>query len=245
MKKRILALIMLLAFCAAAAAPVFAASEGAMPLLIDDADLLGNFDEQDLLKRLNEVSQEYEVDVAIVTVDSIGRQEPQDAAKSLYHRYGFGPDGVILLVSMEYRDVAVYTRGVGYDAISDRDAEDIIEKISGYLSDGSYAKAFDTYVTECQRYINSEVNFNVVINLVIALAVGSVVAVIVILILRGQLRSVRYKAAASEYLKPGSMNVTQSQDLYLYRTVDRRPKPKSSSSSGGRGSRQGGASGKF
>jgi uncharacterized protein len=76
--------------------------------------------------------------------------------------------------------------------------------------------------------------------------VGLIVALIVILILRGQLKSVRYRAAASDYIKPGSMKVTVSRDMFLYRTVSRRPRPKSNSSSGfSGGSRGSRGSGRF
>jgi len=47
--------------------------------------------------------------------------------------------------------------------------------------------------------------------------------------MKGQLKSVRFKSAASDYTKAGSMNVTESRDLFLYRTVSRREKPRENS----------------
>ena len=85
-------------------------------------------------------------------------------------------------------------------------------------------------------------------NIVIALIVGAVVGLIVVSTMKSKLKTVRPRREAHEYTRPGSMNVTVSRDLYLYRTVTRRPKPKDSGSSGGRsggGSRSGGRGGSF
>jgi uncharacterized membrane protein YgcG len=64
--------------------------------------------------------------------------------------------------------------------------------------------------------------------------------------MKGQLKSVRMQNQANNYLKAGSMHLTASHDLYLYRHVSRTPRQTNSSSSGSRGggSRSGGG-GKF
>ena len=62
--------------------------------------------------------------------------------------------------------------------------------------------------------------------ILIALGVGLLVALIVTLIMKGQLKSVRFQRAASSYIRSGSFHLTQSYDLFLYRNVTRTPKPK-------------------
>ena len=81
--------------------------------------------------------------------------------------------------------------------------------------------------------------------LVFSVLIGLVVALIVTGIMRGKLKTVRPKYVASDYVRPGSMNVRVRRDLYLYRTVSRRPKPKSSGSGGSSGSRRSGGGGSF
>ena len=76
-----------------------------------------------------------------------------------------------------------------------------------------------------------------------AMIIGLVIALIVTGIMRSKLKSVRHKVAASDYVRPGSMHVTVRRDFYLYRTVSRRPKPKSSG--GSSGSRRSGGGGSF
>lgn len=80
--------------------------------------------------------------------------------------------------------------------------------------------------------------------LLIALGIGLLVALIVTLIMKGQLRSVRFKHSASDYVRSGSLRLTQSHDLYLYRNVTRTPRPKNNSSHGPHGG-HGGRGGRF
>ena len=74
--------------------------------------------------------------------------------------------------------------------------------------------------------------FNFVKNLGICFVIGLVIALIVTGIMRGQLKSVRAQSGASDYVKPGSLNVTQRQDLFLYRQIRRIEKPRNNDGPG-------------
>ena len=93
------------------AAPVFAAPSR----LVDDADLLSTTEEEIIAAKLDEVSQKWSMDVVIVTVDSIGDAAPNAYADDYYdyNGYGFGAnhDGILLLISMEERDLTISTTG--------------------------------------------------------------------------------------------------------------------------------------
>lgn len=78
------------------------------------------------------------------------------------------------------------------------------------------------------------------------------IALIVTGVMRGKLKSVRFQPKADDYLKEGSMQLTENRDLFLYSHLDRRAKPKDNGSSGGSsthvsssGSTHGGGGGKF
>lgn len=67
-----------------------------------------------------------------------------------------------------------------------------------------------------------------------------------------KLKSVRLQPAAGSYVKKNSMQITQSRDLFLYKTLGRTEKPKSEDRSGGSsthssssGKTHGGGGGKF
>jgi uncharacterized protein len=86
--------------------------------------------------------------------------------------------------------------------------------------------------------------------LVIAVAAGFIIGKIYAGKLKGELTSVRRQNAAVGYVREGSLNVTNSNEFFLYKNVSRTAKP--TSSSGGSsthksssGASHGGGGGKF
>lgn len=236
MKKRILLLLSMLLMCFSFSITVFAAQD--TQRLFDDADLLTNSEERKLTKQLDRVSEEYEVDILILTIDSIEPYSADQFIEFFYDEnncgYGENRDGVLLMVAMNEREYRILSNGIGADAISSADIEDIGDSVAYYLSDGEYAEAFDCFIDECEYQINGEINgfpFEFMKNLLISLGIGLVVAFITIAVLTGQLKSVRKQVGATEYTKPGSMQLTRSSDLYLYRTINRVKKESDSSRS--------------
>lgn len=239
--------------------------------MVDMADLLSDSEEKELQNQLDEISERQKVDVVVVTVDSLGSKSPMDYADDFYdyNGYGFGnkKDGILLLLSMEERDWHITTTGFGITAITDAGLDYISDEFVSYLSDGEYADGFKVYAELCDEFITQaktgkpyDVNnmpkepFKLFPKIIIALGIGFAVAFVVTMMMKGQLKSVRRQAAADSYVKQGSMVITDSRDLYLYRNVTRTARPKDSSSSGGggssthsssSGSSHGGGGGKF
>lgn len=237
--------------------------------VVDMADLLDNSEEAALLSMLDEISIRQELDVVVVTVNTLDGKTPMDYADDFYdyNGYGFGEnrDGVLLLVSMEDRDRWISTSGYGITVFTDAGIEYISEKFLPDLSDGNYADAFTTYAELCDEFITQartgepyDTNnlpkepFNVFTSLLISLVVGILVSLIVTGKMKGKLKTVRMQPAAEEYVRNGSMLVTESSDLFLYSHVDRRAKSKDDDSGGGSsthtsssGSSHGGGGGKF
>lgn len=267
MKKKIFTLIFTFLLCITAAIPAFAA--GYMPRLVDNADLLTDSEESTLLSKLDEISERQQMDIVVVTVYSLDGKSPQDYADDFYdyNGYGFGAekDGVLLLVSMEDRDWYITTTGFGITAITDAGLEYISDKFLSYLSDGDYADAFETYAQLCDEFITQaktgnpydvgnmpQEPFNFAFNIFVAFVIGLVAAIVITNIMKGKLKTVHFMSSAGNYVKAGSMNVTDSRDMFLYTHIDRREKPKESSSGGGSsthtsssGTTHGGGGGKF
>ncbi len=223
-----------------------------MPRLYDGADLLSAGEEAELLARLDSISEAYGMDVAVVTVMSTEGKSPMDFADD-YYDANFGDDGILLLVSMEYRDWWISTAGQCISIFDDYRIESIGENAAGYLSQGDNFDAFDAFADDCDYYINGEVNgypFAFGQALLISLGVGLVAALIVTGKLKGELKTVRAATAAADYVKAGSLNITGSNDFFLYRNV-RRVAKQTSSSGGSRthtsssGRSHGGGGGKF
>ena len=264
--KSILSVLFALLLCLTAAVPVFAESE--LPRIVDDADLLTDYEESTLLTKLDDISERQQADIVVVTVDTLDGYSPMEFADDFYdyNGYGFGEnrDGVLLLVSMESRDWWISTCGYGITAITDAGIDYISDSFLPGLSDGDYAKAFTLYADLCDAFFTQagtgqpydtghmpKQPFDILMNLIIAAAVGFVVAKVVTGIMKGKLKTVRFQAGAGSYVKAGSMNVTESRDLFLFSNVTRSARPKESSSGGSSthtsssGSSHGGGGGKF
>ena len=69
MKKRIIALLFAVFLCVSAISPVFAASDS--PRVVDNADLLDETEEVELINKLDEISERQQLDVVVLTVQSM------------------------------------------------------------------------------------------------------------------------------------------------------------------------------
>ena len=235
------------------ALPLTTVAEHAPKYFSDEAKLLESTSQTH--HSLFNISNRLNIAIAIHTVNSLDGYSIETTAKRHYENayfYGF-TGGVLLLVAMEEREWYIYATGDAYDYLTDAALDDIEDAIVPLLSAGDYYDAFVTYANLCDKFLTmgQEGNiyrgaFPLMQNLLIALIVGLGVGLIVVTYMRSQLKSVRPRREAHEYTRPGSMNVTRSRDLFLYRTVSRRPKPKDSGSSGrSGGSRSGGRGGSF
>ena len=72
--------------------------------------------------------------------------------------------------------------------------------------------------------------------ILISIAVGVVIAFIVVGSMKRKLHTVNMQAAANNYLKNGSLNITESNDIFLYSNVTKTAKPQDNDSNSGSGS---------
>ena len=236
MKKRVLSSLFVLLMYLTLSCTVFASEK--KQRLYDDADLLTESEEYSLMDRLDSVSETYKVDVIIVTIDTVGNYTPDEYIEYIYdgNDFGYGEnrDGVLLMIAMKEREYRILSNGFGATAISPDDIDFIGEYITYELSEGLYADAFHLFIDECEYEINGEINgfpFEFGINLFISFVIGFVIALIATGIMRLKLKSVEKQLAATEYIKSGSMQVTVSNDLFLYRTIQRHKRATNNSNS--------------
>ena len=220
------------------------------PFVYDEASLLTDAQEAELVKKLMEVSHATNAQIVIATIASMEGGDIDGFVDYLYDTMGFGygenHDGILLLVCMDPREYRILSNGFAGVAIDPDDISKISDKIVGNLSDGDYAGAFNEFVDECAYYLDGHINgfpFNAGKSLAISLIVGVVIGLIVAFVLKGQLKSVHSQSRAQEYVKNGSMHVNLSNDMFLYRNVTRTRKQSSNSSgSGGTARSKGGGS---
>jgi uncharacterized protein len=221
----------------------------------DRAELLDAADEEILLSQLEEISQRQQLDVVVVTVNSLDGKSPMDYADDFfdYNGYGFGEnhDGILLLVSMEQRDWWISTSGYGITAFTDAGLEYISECVVPKLSKGQYAKAFEIFAEKCDDFITQartgvpydlghmpKEPFRFGLCLFISAFIGLFAAGCVVWSLQRQLQSVHSKTDAKDYSGAVTPRLTTNTETYLYSTMSSRPrfKPNLDEYSGSRSS---------
>lgn len=97
---------------------VFAESNAQLNYVTDDAGILTDSQWEDLEQRAQQVSEEYQCGVYMITVDDYtdySTESVYTADYTIYHNYEMGMgedrDGIMILLSMEDRDYAMFVYG--------------------------------------------------------------------------------------------------------------------------------------
>lgn len=246
-------------FSLSAIAVLPASAAGDLPRLVDQADLLSDDEESSLSDTLDEISERQQLDVVVVTVNSLEGETAMAYADDFYdyNGYGFGDgrDGIILLISMGERDWCMSTRGYGITVFTDAGQAYISDQFVSDLHEGDYAAAFTNFAELCDDYITQantgepydvdhlpDDTFEPVWGFLTALGIAFIISLIATGIMRGQLKSVYSQSAADNYIKQGSMQLTKKNDLFLYKHIDRTKKAESTSSNSSNSSGSSGGS---
>lgn len=240
MTRKLICVMLCLLLCGTLAVPALAADHTGF--VYDEADLLTPAEEAALIRKLASASAEYEAQIVVVTLASTGGIQAEYLEDYVYDSMGFGygdrRDGVMLLMCMDIREYRILSNGYAGVAIDPNDIDRIGDKIVNDLSAGNYARAFEIFADECTYYLDGYINgfpFDAGRSLAISLAIGIVIGLIVVLVLAGQLKTVRRQHEADVYMKSGSLKLTASNDIFLYRNVTRTKKQTNNGSSSGGG----------
>ena len=221
--------------------------------ILDGAGLLSGSELDRVEKKLSSVSEELGFDVLVRTTDSLyGKGTMAFADDSMDYEFGDVSNGILFLISMEYRDWYVSTKGTCFHDFDDDDIDEIVDRFLYKISAGDYEEGFIGFadsVAKEYRYQTSTFHFDF-ISIGVPLVVALIIASVVVSIMKSQLKSARFRNA-NQYLKQGSLILTQNVDLFLYSNVTRTRIQSESSSGGGgghissSGSTHGGHGGKF
>ena len=254
--KKIISLIIavtLSAICSVTAfADTFQQVERTLPLVVDNADLMSDSEESELIEKLESVGNAHRCEVAVVTVTSTEGKSHMAYADDFYdyngYGYGSNDDGLLFLLDMGAREMYITTHGTAIKAVTDFGRERLFDKVQDDIKSEDYYDAFiryaeivDDYYTQYENGTPYDVDSEAVsifeitlMNFVIAIIAAVLVALIGTGNMKAKLNSVRSKPSASDYVKAGSLNINQSNDLFLYRDV-KKVRVESSSSGGGSG----------
>lgn len=258
MKRIFSAFLLILLFVSALFLPAKAGMIGAQ--IIDMADLLTDQEMIELESKAAQLTEDYGMDVVILTLDTLDGETPQNKADNFYDENGYGDNGVLFLLAMEERDWYISTCGNVIYALTDYGIQQLGSAMLPYLSGGYYYEAFDVFLNELPIYFNALENGTPIDgyaddsgdyyhgdreevvyydeasqgpSLLLSLLVGLVVAAITILIMRGSMNTRQKQRSADNYLKDGSYHLHTRQDLFLYSRVSKVRRQQNTSGGGG------------
>lgn len=235
----------------------FSVSAEHPPELIDVPNMLSESEYIELSEKLAALRDTYDVDVAFIISDEMITEDAQTEADDIYDSYEYGVgenyDGILYFVCETTHEYAFSTCGRAIKIFNDDGLEYIDNAMLPYLKQGDYYQAVSTYADKCAELMEMAANgepYKKKINIlyVIAGIILIPLAVAFGLMTRklSKMNTAVMQPGAANYMKPGSMNMNFSRDIFLYSTVSKREKPKESSthtSSSGR--THGGRSGSF
>ena len=262
--KKIISLLMVLALLFALQLPA-AASSG---YVFDQADILSEEDEIALDQFAEEYSQYADCGIYFVSVDNFEDYDDSgayEAAKEIFLDWelGYGDDGsgVLLLMSMSNRKMALIAHGYGNAGITDDRNQEIRSSIKPAFKSDNWAEGVEIYiqmageaisearadgVTEADvvTYTSAPLGYRIAA-IVVLFLLAMLVAFLVTLGLKGQLKSVEAKTEAMDYTGPNDLHLTVEEDVFLHTTTQRVYSPEKSedSDSGGTSVDSGGFSG--
>ena len=227
--------------------------------VLDYAGVISQEEDDELAEQFDEIANRQKVDIIICFTNSLEGKTTADYAEDLYEKndYGYGEnkDGIMLLVSFENRDWYIATRGYAIQAFTDSGIQYIGNQIKGDLGEKNYYAAAETFGQLCDEFITDAKNGSAYdepmgaiddgdtgsimpppLWILVSIAVGVTIAFFVVGGMKRKLKTVNMQAAANNYLKNGSLNITQSNDIFLYSNVTKTPKPKDNDNNGGSGS---------
>ena len=213
--------------------------------VVDEADILTDSEEATLDTKLAAIEQSHKVRILIGTMKSTDGIVLGKIANNIVDEISGDADSgtIVLLLSMKERDWYISTDNKMRVRITDTKG---VEYLSGEflpeLKENKYAAAFTTFAAttdEMLTYYEKEgepydpANAFNLMALGIALACALILGGTIYYMLYEYESNVTFAAEADAYLNHDSFRLTQNEDNFLYTTVTRKTKEKSSSSSSG------------
>lgn len=213
----------------------FIPDERTLPLVVDNADVLTDAEEESLTVKLEELGAKYSLEVGVLTVDTYEGKSGQAYVDYYYdyNGYGYGEndDGLMIVFNTGKgdgtRNLSLTTHGTAIELVTDFEIDVIFDTMIPFITDGEIAAAFDTFVSEADSAIDPTTpSYYIPLSIVI----GFAVSFIIVKIQASKLKTVRKKVDAADYV--ANVAITQRYDNFMFKNVSKVEK-KSDSDSGG------------
>lgn len=238
--KRILTMAVAVLLITLLSFTVFADFEN--PAICDEAGYLMQSELATLTEKLDDVRNKYNFEVAIYTEDELSSATAEASADDIYDYNGYGAgvndDGIMLYICRDTREYHFTTHGKGLKYFNNNGLVYLESKVLPYLEDNNYYKAFDVFVKTADEMLQMAVEGtpynekNLSTKYIVGVVAACLIAPLLLALIMMNKKLKKMKTAvennyASDYMKPGSMNIMVSRDLYLYSQITKTEKPKS------------------
>ena len=270
MRQKLLSILTSLVVSFGCMIPAFAVDTPLGYSLVEDgADLLTSEEESELLSKLETIQSEQNMDVVVVTVNSLEGKTATAYADDYFDYNGYGQneshDGILFLISMSERKWAISTTGIGITYFTDAGLDYMTDRFMSDVSDGNYFDAFMEYASLAEKFIvhakedqpydlgHMPKHLNPVVT-IIEIVVCFGLALMYCFYEKKKLKTIVENNAAMDYIVQDKVNIHTHNDMFVNQIVTSHVIQSSSSGSGGGGSSthvgssgtsHGGSSGRF
>ena len=214
------------------------------PSIVDDAGYLMQSELASLSKELDEVREKYGFEVAIYTESDMTSSTAEESADDIYDYNGYGAgendNGILLYICSDTREYHFTTHGEGLKYFNSNGLKYLENKVVPYLSKDDYYEAFRMYIETTDEllqmakdgkpYNEKQYSTKYLIGVIIAaLLIPLLVAWILMKKKLKKMKTAVENDYAANYVKPGSMRIDTSRDLFLYSRITKTERPKESS----------------
>lgn len=214
------------------------------PSIVDEAGYLMQYELDELSENLNNIREKHDFEVAIYTESDMTSATAEASADDIYDYQGYGAgendDGIMLYICSDTREYHFTTHGKGLEYFNSNGLVYLESKVVPHLSDGNYYEAFEAYIATADELLEmaeagspfNKKQHSVKYVIFVILAALLIPLIVAFIKMNGKLKKMKTAVEndyAANYMKPGSMNITKSRDIFLYSRVTRTEKAKSSS----------------
>lgn len=226
--------------------PVFSSES-----IIDNAKLLNSDDKAHFETLIADIASAFNFELIILTENSIQGANPIDYSWNYLDSRGLDGhtwDGCLLLQAAGSREYSITASGRGSKILNSTAYDRLESAVLLCLKKNDYSGAYETFISIWNEYLVLESknrSYNFVTHyykyfLLGAWIISLLIGLLVVKKWKLDMNTALPKTEADNYIVPDSLNFTLKQDRFLYSTVSKTLRQKSSSSSGGGSFRSGG-----
>lgn len=240
--KKIFSWLLLLILTVAVSSTAYAEFQN--PPIVDEAGYLMQEELKRLSSDLDSVRKKYNVEVAIYTESDMTSSTAEESADDIYDYNGYGAgendDGILLYICSDTREYHFTTHGKGLDIFNSNGLAYIESEVLPHLLEDDYYEGFEAYIDaagellqmakEGTPYNEKHYSTKYLIGVIAtAFLIPLLVAFIMMKKRLKKMKTALENNYAANYVKPGSVRIDTSRDLFLYSRITKTEAPKSSS----------------